>query len=112
MTARLDATGSEGPEAALWRGAPGDDPLAIFQLEPQKVGTGWGDSARRMDAIPSEAPFVPFATPSVNDGKPRTAGIVNRIKRVLRTLDIARDFEKTVDNRLAALRGLDQEVQD
>ena len=44
--------------------------------------------------------------------RPRTAGVVNRIKRVLRALDIARDFEKTVDNRLAALRGLDQEVQD
>ena len=42
MTARLDAIGSDGPEAALSRGAPGDDPLASFQLEPQKVGTGWG----------------------------------------------------------------------
>ena len=113
MTARLDAIGSDGPEAALSRAAPGDDPLTIFQPEPQKVGKGLGDSAAlRMDAIPSQAPSVPFATPSVNDGKPRTAGVVNRIKRVLRTLDIARDFEKTVDNRLAALRGLDQEVQD
>ena len=112
MTARLDATGSDGPEAALSRGAPGDDPLAIFP-RAQKVGKGSGDGAAlRMDAIPSQAPSVPFATPSVNDGKPPTAGVVNRIKRVLRALDIARDFEKTVDNRLAALRGLDQEVQD
>jgi len=113
MTARLDAIGSDGPEAALSRGAPGDDPLATFPLELQKVGKGSGDSAAlRMDAIPSQAPSVPFATPSVNDGKPRTAGVVNRIKRVLRALDIARDFEKSVDNRLAALRGLDQEVRD
>ena len=113
MTARPDATGSDGPKAALWRRAPGDDPLAIFPRESPKVGKGSGDgAARRMDAIPSQAPSVPFATPSVNDGKPRTAGVVNRIKRVLRALDIARDFEKTVDNRLAALRGLDQEVQD
>ena len=108
MTARLDAIGSDGPEAALSRAAPSDDPLTIFRPEPRS-----GDSAaQRMDAIPSQAPSVPFATPSVNDGKPLTAGVVNRIKRVLRTLDIARDFEKTVDNRLAALRGLDQEVQD
>ena len=113
MTARLDAIGSDGPEAALSSAAPGDDPLTTFQPEPQKVGKGLGDSAAlRMDAIPSQAPSVPFATPSVNDGKPRTAGVVNRIMRVLRALDIARDFEKTVDNRLTALRGLDQEVQD
>jgi PEGA domain len=113
VTARLDAIGSDGPEAALSRGAPGDDPLAIFQMEPQNVGEGSGDSAAlRMDANPSQAPSVPFATPSVIDGKPRTAGVVNRIKSVLRALDIASDFEKTVDNRLAALRGLDQEVQD
>ena len=113
MTERLDAIVGDGPEAALSRAAPGDDPLTTFQPEPQKVGNGTGDSAaRRMDASPSQAPSVPFATPSVNDGKPRTAGVVNRIKRVLRALDIARDFEKTVDNRLAALRGLDQEVQD
>jgi PEGA domain len=113
VTARLDAIGSDGPEAALSRAAPGDDPLTIFQPEPQRVGKGSGDSAAlRMDAIPSQAPSVPFATPSVNDGKPRTAGVVNHIKRVLRTLDIARDFEKTVDNRRAALRDLDQEVQD
>ena len=112
MTARPDAIGSDGPEAALSQGAPGEDPLAIFQLEPQNVGEGSGDAALRMDAIPSQAPSVPFATPSVNDGKPPTAGVVNRIKRVLRALNIAQDFEKTVDNRLAALRGLDQEVQD
>ncbi len=113
VTARLDAIGSDGPEAVLPRAAPGDDPLTLFQPEPQNVGKGSGDSAAlRMDAIPSQAPFVPFATPSANDGKPRTSGVVNRIKRVLRTLDIARDFEKTVDNRLAALRGLEQEVQD
>jgi hypothetical protein len=112
MTARLDAIGSDGPDAALSR-APADDPLTIFQPEPQKVGKGSGDNAAlRTDAIPSQVPSVPFPTPSVNDGKPRTAGVVNRIKRALRTLDIARDFEKTVDNRLAALRGLDQEVQD
>ena len=103
VTARLDAIGSDGPEAALWHAAPGDDPLALFEPEPEEVGKGSGDSAAlRMDAIPSRAPTVPFATPSVNDGKPRTAGVVNRIKRVLRTLDIARDFEKTVDNRLAS----------
>jgi len=104
----------------LPHGAPADDPLAIFPREPQEIfprelqelGEGSGDgAARRMDAIPSLAPSVPFATPSVDDGKPRTAGVVNRIKRVLRTLDIARDFEKTVDIRLAALRGFDPEVQ-
>jgi hypothetical protein len=113
VTARLDAIGSDGLEVALSRAAPGDDPLTTFQPEPQQVGEGSGHSvALRMDAIPSQAPPVPFATPSVNDGKPRTAGVVNRIKRVLQTLDVAGDFEKTVDNRLAALRGLDQEVQD
>jgi hypothetical protein len=113
MTARLDAISSDGPEGALSRGAPGNDPLAIFPLEPQEVGTGSGDSAAlRSDAIPSQALSVPFATPSVNDGKLRTTGVVNRIKRVLRALDIAGDFENTVDSRLAALRGLDQEVQD
>ncbi|MEO5741262.1 MAG: PEGA domain-containing protein [Vicinamibacterales bacterium] len=113
MTARLDPTGGYGPEAALSRAAPGDDPLAIFQLEPQTVGNGSGDGAAlRVKAIPRQAPSVPFATPSVNDDKPRTAGVVNRIKRLFRAFDIARDFEKTVDLRLAALRGLDQEVQD
>ena len=113
VTARLDAIGSDGPEAAVPRTAPGDDPLTTFQPEPQTVGKGSGDSAAlRRDAMPSQAPSVPFATPSVNDGKPRTAGVVNRIKRVLRALAIARDFEETVDKRLAALRGLDQEVQD
>jgi len=113
VTARLDAIGSDGPEAAVSRTAPGDDPLTTFQPEPQTVGKGSGDSAAlRRDAMPSQAPSVPFATPSVNDGKPRTAGVVNRIKRVLRALAIARDFEETVDKRLAALRGLDQEVQD
>ena len=104
MTARLDATGSDGPEAAL---SPGDDPLAFFQQE----GSGDGP-APRLDALASQAPSLPFAPPSVNDGKPPTAGVVKRIKRMLRALDIARDVEKTVDNRLAALRGLDQEVQD
>ena len=113
MTARLDATGSDGPEAALTLGAPGDDPLAIFQLEPPNVGEGSDDGAApRMDAIPSHAPFVPLATRRVYDVSPPTAGIVNRIKSVLRALDITRDFERTVDNRLAALRGLDREVQD
>jgi hypothetical protein len=113
VTERLDAIVGDGPEAALPRAAPGDDLLTTFQPEPQKVGKGSEDSAAlRIDAIPTQAPSVPFATPSVNDGKPRTAGVVNRIKRVLRALDIARDFEKTIDNRIVALRGLDQEVQD
>lgn len=113
MTARLDPNGSDGPDAALPLDAPADDPLAIFPREPQEVGQESGDGAAlRMDAIPSQAPSVPFATPSVNDGKPRTAGVVNRIKSVLRALDISRDFEKTVDIRVAALRDLDQEVQD
>ena len=113
MTERLDAIVGDGPEAALPRAAPGDDLLTTFQPEPQKVGKGSEDSAAlRVDAIPTQAPSVPFATPSVNDGKPRTAGVVNRIKRVLRALDIAGDFEETVDKRLAALRGLNQEVQD
>ena len=103
MTARLDALGSDGPEAALWHAAPGDSPLALFEPESEEVGKEPDDGAAlRMDAIPSRAPSVPFATPSVNDGKPRTAGVVNRIKRVLRILDIARDLEKTVDNRLAS----------
>ena len=113
MTARLDATGSDGPEAALSPGAAGDDPLAIFPLEPQKVDQGSGDSAaQRMNAIPNQGPSVPYATSSVNDGNPSTAGVVNRIKRVLRALDITRDFETVIDNRLAALRDLDQKVQD
>lgn len=113
MTARPDATGSDGLEESLSHGAPGDDPLAIFPPEPEKVGKRSGDNAApRIDAIPSQAPSVPFATPSVNEGKPPTAGVVNRIKKVLRALDISRDFEKTVDSRLAALKGLDQEVQD
>ena len=85
MTARLDPIGSDGPEAALWHASPGDDPLAMFQPESEEAGKGSGDSAAlRMDAIPSRAPSVPFATSSVNDAKPRTAGVVNRIKRVLR----------------------------
>lgn len=113
MTAKRDAIGSHGPDAALSHAAAGDSPLTIFEPEPQEVGIESSDSAAlRMDAVPSQAPSVSFATPSVKDGKPRTAGVVNRIKRVLRTLDIARDVEKTVDSRLAALRGLDQEVQD
>jgi hypothetical protein len=113
MTAKLDSIGSDGSEAALSRGAPGDDPLTVFQLEPEELGKGSGDSAAlRMDDISIQPSSAPFATPSVNDGKPGTAGVINRIKRVLRALDSARDFEKTVDNRLAALRGLDQEVRD
>jgi len=113
MTARPDAIGSDGPEAALLRAAPGDDPLAVFLLESQKVGNESGDIADlRLDAIASHESSVPFAMPTVNGGKPRTKGVVNRIKRVLQALDVVRDLEKTVDNRLAALRGLDQEVQD
>jgi hypothetical protein len=112
MTARLDAIGSDDPESALSRAASGDDPLTIFQPEPRKFSKGSSDSAALCrDDIPGREPSVAFATSGVNDGE-QTAGVVNRIKRVLRTLDIARDFEKTVDNRLAALRGLDQEVRD
>lgn len=112
MTPTPDAIGSDGSEAALSRAALGDDPLAIFRPEPQKVDKGSGDRAAfSEDAIPRQAPSVPLATPSVIEGKPRTAGVVNRIKNVLRALDIARDVEKTIDNRLAALRGLGQEVQ-
>lgn len=97
MTPTPDAIGSDGPEAALSRAALGDDPLAIFRPEPQKVDKGSGDSAAfSEDAIPRQAPSVPLATPSVIEGKPRTAGVVNRIKKVWRALDIARDLEGRV----------------
>jgi chromosome segregation ATPase len=112
VTARPGAIGGNGPEAALSRAARGGNPLAIFPPE-QKVDKGSGDDAvLRQDATPRQAPLVPSATPSANEGKPRTAGVSNRIKRVLQALHVARDLEKTVDNRLAAFRGLDQEVRD
>src|SRR5215203_2898690 len=113
MTARLDPIGNDGPKAALSGAVLGDDPLAIFQLETQKVSKGSGASAPlRVETIRRKAPSVAFAAPSVNDGAASTAGVVNRIKRAVRALDIARDFESTVDKRLAALRSLDQELQD
>lgn len=112
MTARLDVTASNDPEAGLLRPAHGDDLLLSFEPEAHKVGKGPGDSlGLRIDAIAIQAPSVPLATPAVNVGKPRADGLVNRIRSVLRTLDITRDFEKTVDNRLAALRSLDHQVQ-
>ena len=111
MTARLDAIGSDALAAAS-RDVPGDDDaLSLFQSEPQTVGNGSGDSAAlARPAIPSQAASVPSVTPGVNESRRRTPGVVSRIKRVLRALDIAGNFEATVDNRLAALRGLDQEV--
>jgi hypothetical protein len=39
---RLRASGVNPTD---WKARAGDDPLAIFQLEPQKVGKGSGDSA-------------------------------------------------------------------
>ena len=109
MTARLDAIGNAPPESAETRAAPGDDPLATFQLEPQKAGKGSGDGvALRMGAVTSP----PSATTGANTGSIPTAGVVNRIKTVLRALDITRGLEETVNSRLATLSGIDQGVQD
>ena len=42
----------------------------------------------------------------------RPTGIISHVKRALGTLDVVRDLAETVDSRFAALKSLDQEIQD
>ncbi len=113
MTARLGEIGGEVADTALSTATSIDDPLSIFLPESRPTNEGSGDiTLLYKDAIQSREPSAPFAAPNPHGANDRTAEVVNLVKRAFGVLDIARDFERAVDIRFAALKSLDREVKD
>jgi chromosome segregation ATPase len=90
--------------------ARSDDSLEMFVPEIQKTDSASADDvAPGEDAIQCRQSSAQLTQQTNSD---RSIEIVNHLKRALGALDVARDLEKAVDKKFAALKALEHHVQD